>query len=293
MFLFGAWEVPALFRLQVKLGYQLKLRKFHLEKNKKMKSLSLTLTQPHLSLFDYEGASIRAETPPSRPSRGCGLLLSSQRYRAGQRVRQWQRTNPDRPNRAAERGQPPLHRQAFPQIQHHQEPQLYPFWHFSDCKQAVSYDLFLLQSTKGLSLIFRRPQHTWEGDWPKGKAIWEKQAHLHTVWRTRLHIVSSFQDWLVVCKIHSFLELRYHMIQLWAANQHHLGLLKFYKMYTFWQPVHHCSCALYGVWVVICDHHFFLTLLISHFVSHSFVIASVHQTLLTSQMTLVNLVLLW
>lgn len=179
MFLFGAWEVPALFRLQVKLGYQLKLRKFHLEKNKKMKSLSLTLTQPHLSLFDYEGASIRAETPPSRPSRGCGLLLSSQRYRAGQRVRQWQRTNPDRPNRAAERGQPPLHRQAFPQIQHHQEPQLYPFWHFSDCKQAVSYDLFLLQSTKGLSLIFRRPQHTWEGDWPKGKAIWEKQAHLH------------------------------------------------------------------------------------------------------------------
>ena len=118
-----------------------------------------------------------AETPASRPGRKCGLLLSSQRHRAGQRLWQWQRTNSDRPNRAAERGQPPLHRQAFPQVQHHQEPQLYPFWHFSDCKQAVSYDLFLLQFTKGLPLIFRRSQHTWEGDWPKGRIIWEKPVH--------------------------------------------------------------------------------------------------------------------
>lgn len=87
-----------------------------------------------------------------------------------------------------------------------------------------------------------------------------EKSKLIFIWRTRLHIVSSFQDWLVVCKIHSFLGLRYRMIQLWAANQHHLGLLKLYKMCTFWQPVHHCSCTLYGVWVVVCDHHFCLTL---------------------------------
>lgn len=87
-----------------------------------------------------------------------------------------------------------------------------------------------------------------------------EKSKLIFMWRTRLRIVSSFQDWLVVCKRHSFLELRYDMIQLRAANQHHLGLLKLYKMYTFWQPVHHCSCALYGVWVVICDHRFCLTL---------------------------------
>lgn len=179
MFLFGSWEFLALFCLQVKSGYQLVHLGHFPCKRIESKSLSLALTQPHLSLFVYEGASIGAETPPSRPSRECGLFLSSQRHRAGQRVRQWQRTNPDRPNRAAERGQPPLHRQAFPQVQHHQEPQLYPFWHFSDCEQAVSYDLFLHQFTEGLSLIFRRPQHTWEGDRPKGKTIWEKQAHLH------------------------------------------------------------------------------------------------------------------
>lgn len=163
MFLFGSWEFLALFCLKVKSGYQLKLVRL----------------MSHLSLFACEGASIGAEMPPSRPSRESGLLLSSQRHRAGQRLWQRQRTDPDRPNRAAERGQPPLHRQAFAQVQHHQEPQLYPFWHFSDCKQAVSYDVFLLQFTEGLSLIFRRPQHNWEGDRPKGKTIWEKQAHLH------------------------------------------------------------------------------------------------------------------
>lgn len=97
--------------------------------------------------------------------------------------------------------------------------------------------------------------------------------------RTWLRVVSSFQDWLVVCKIHSFPELRYDMIQLWAANQHHLGLLESSEMYTFWQPVHHCSCPLFGAWVVICDHHFCLIL-------WSLFCHSVHQTLLTSHMTL-------
>lgn len=72
---------------------------------------------------------------------------------------------------------------------------------------------------------------------------YEKEAHLHL----RCHVITRFRS----------------VAQ--ATNQHHLALLKHYRMYALWHPVHHCSCTLGP---------------------HSFFAASVNQTF---QMTLKNL----
>lgn len=100
-----------------------------------------------------------------------GLLVAPQWDWPGQRLWQRQRSHSNRPDRAAERHQPPLHRTTFSQVHYHQKPELHPLWHLPHRQSTVRHDLRVLQSAQSSSLVTGSCRRGWQEGrmWRQGK----------------------------------------------------------------------------------------------------------------------------
>lgn len=133
------------------------------EHNKKLTSFHQHV---NLSLWLCSGPSARAaERQLGRLSRR-RLLVAPQRDGPGQRLWQRQCSYSNRPDRAAERHQPPLHRTTFSQVHHHQKPELHPLWHLPHRQSTVRHDLRMLECAQSSSLVTGCCCRLWqEGRW--------------------------------------------------------------------------------------------------------------------------------